>query len=224
MELGINLIKQVFYSLLSILLPERCLSCHKGNEIICNECVLSIERAENQNQDNILALYDYNNKLVKNAIWKLKYHNRHHIGEKLGKLLYEGFIEDISDIKQYKADQVIYVIPVPLSKNKLKIRGYNQAEVIARSFCNYEHSKFIELKKDLVVKNVNTIPQAKINNRKRRLNNVKGVFKIKDEKFVKGKSFIIIDDVTTTGATFLEIIKILKKSGAKKIICFAVAH
>jgi len=41
---------------------------------------------------------------------------------------------------------------------------------------------------------------------------------------IKGRTIIIIDDVTTTGGTISEIIKILKNAGAKKVIGFAVAH
>ncbi len=74
------------------------------------------------------------------------------------------------------------------------------------------------------IKNKNTIPQARLTNRNKRLQNIKGAFSIINTNIIKGKTVIIIDDVTTTGGTMLEIIKILKKSGAKKVIGFAVAH
>ena len=90
---------------------------------------------------------------------------------------------------------------------------------------NISHlEEIFELKNHIVFKKIDTLPQAKITNRKRRLENVRGVFDIKNPENIKGKTIIIIDDVTTTGGTILEIMKILKKSGAKKVIGFAVAH
>ncbi|MEK7106073.1 MAG: phosphoribosyltransferase family protein, partial [Patescibacteria group bacterium] len=64
----------------------------------------------------------------------------------------------------------------------------------------------------------------RITNRNERLKNVKGVFEIKNPEVVKGRTIIIIDDVTTTGGTIKEILKLLKNSGAKKAVGFTVAH
>ena len=118
----------------------------------------------------------------------------------------------------------IYVIPIPISNKKTKTRGYNQSMMIAKGFCNSEKSGALELKNGIVYKKIDTLPQAKITNKKRRLENVKGVFEIKNEEKIKGRTFIIIDDVVTTGGTMNEIMKILKKAGAKKVYGFAVAH
>ena len=223
MESSTNLIKRAFRFLTDLLLPEKCISCNLKGSIICNNCVFKLRKAERETSNNIYACYDYRDPIIKRAIWELKYHNRSYIGERLGRLLYEEFIEDLSEIYQYKNDQLIYVIPIPISKDRLEDRGYNQAKILARSFCSC-NIKSLKLESSLVIKYKKTTPQAKIANRIRRLNNVKGIFKITNEEFVRGKTFIIIDDVTTTGATFLEITKILKGLGAKKVLCFAVAH
>jgi ComF family protein len=222
-ESSINIVKTILGFFTDLLLPERCISCKKKGSIICNNCTIGLRKAERETANNIYACYDYRDPIIKRAIWELKYHKRRHIGEKLGQLMYEEFIEDLSEIYQYQNGQSIYVIPVPISKDRLRGRGYNQAKILAKSFCNYDKKSF-KLENNLITKNKKTTPQAKISNRTRRLNNVKGIFKITNKEFVNGKTFIIIDDVTTTGATFLEITKILKGAGAKKILCFAVAH
>lgn len=209
--------------LTDLILPEKCISCNLKGLVICNNCVLKLRKAERETASYIYACYDYRDPIIKRAIWELKYHKRRNIGEKLGKLLYEEFVEDISEIHQYLNNQPIYVIPIPISKDRLRSRGYNQAKTIANAFCNCD-KKSLVLIDDFILKIKQTTPQAKISNRTRRLNNVIGVFKITNEKFVKGKTFIVIDDVTTTGATFLEITKILKEGGAKKVLSFAVAH
>jgi competence protein ComFC len=186
--------------------------------------VQKIRIAERETENNILAVFDYRDEIIKKAIWELKYHHKKYIGEKLGKLLYEFLVEDISDLRIEVPGRSIYVIPVPISSKKIKYRGYNQSISIAKGFCNQSEPGTFELKDKIIFKKTNTIPQAKITNRKRRLENVRGVFEIKNKEIVKGRTIVVMDDVTTTGATINEIIKILKKSGAKKVIGFAVAH
>lgn len=171
--------------------------------------------------DSIYACFDYKDPLVKKAIWDLKYHKRSHIGQELGKLMYENLIEEIADMRMYS--QSICVIPVPLSKNRLKFRGYNQAKKIAEGFCDCADENIFELRDDIVMKK-DSLPQARINNRNRRLKNIKDCFQIVKPGDVKGKTIIVIDDVTTTGGTLGEIMKILKKSGAKKVVGVAFAH
>jgi len=210
--------------LLDILFPTKCLGCGTKNEILCNNCMVQIRTAERETDTNILAVFDYRDPLIRKAIWELKYHHKRYLGEKLGQLLYEFFIEDISDMKIDVSGRSIYVIPTPISNKKTKMRGYNQALAIAKGFCNWAEIGVFELKDKVVIKKIDNIPQAKISSRKRRLENVRGVFEIKNSEIIKGRTIIIIDDVTTTGGTIAEIMRILKKAGAKKVIGFAVAH
>jgi len=217
-------IKQVNNFIINILFPVKCLGCNKKDCILCDNCIQKIRNAERETERNILAVFDYRDSVIKKAIWELKYHNKKHIGEKLGQLLYEYTLPEIADLKIDVSGRSIFVIPVPISHQKTKIRGYNQSSSIARGFCGQADAGIFELKNKIVFKNKDTIPQAKITNRKRRLENVCGVFEVRDKEIIKGRTIIVIDDVTTTGGTITEIMKILKKSGAKKVIGFAVAH
>lgn len=216
--------KKYFNFLLEILFPSRCLGCHKRGEVICENCVDSLHLAERPTEEKILALYDYRDPLVKKAIWKLKYYHSPYLGQKLGELLYQSFLEEIELLQMFSAGSPILVVPVPISHDKRKVRGYNQSEIIARNFCKNETSNILQLKTNIIYKKANTIPQARIENRVRRLKNIKGAFEIKNKDEVKGKTIIVIDDVTTTGGTLTEMLKLLKKSGAKKVVGFAVAH
>jgi competence protein ComFC len=217
-------IKQIKNFLLNVLFPTKCIGCHKKDEVLCIGCISKIRLAERETDRNIIALFDYRDPTIKKAIWKLKYHHKRYLGEKLGQLLYESLIEEISDMKTYVSGRPILVIPVPISDKKTKLRGYNQALAIVKGFCNYAPMGTFEFKNNIIIKKMDTVPQAKIASRKKRLENVKGVFGIKNSKIVKGRTIIVIDDVTTTGGTMNEVMKILKKSGAKKVIGFAVAH
>lgn len=219
--LNINKIKNF---LLDILFPTKCLGCQMKNEVLCSNCIFKIRLVERETDKNIIALFDYRDPLIKRVIWELKYHHKRYLGEKLGQLLYEFLIEDISDMRIDISGRSIYVIPVPISSKKTKMRGYNQTHAIAKGFCNRAELGIFELKDKVIIKKIETIPQAKITNRKRRLENIRGVFEIKNGDIIKGRTIVVIDDVTTTGGTITEIMKILKKAGAKKVVGFAVAH
>ena len=77
---------------------------------------------------------------------------------------------------------------------------------------------------DVLYKKKDTVSQVEIKDRKKRLENVKGVFAVKNPEAIKNKVIILIDDVTTTGATLAEASHILKQSGAKKVIGVVVAR
>jgi ComF family protein len=217
-------IKQTKNFLLDILFPIKCIGCNIKDKILCDICISKIRLAERETDKNIIALFDYRDLIIKKVIWELKYHHKRYLGEKLGQLLYESVVEEVSDMRMYISGRSIYVIPVPISNKKTKLRGYNQTLVIAKGFCNQTDKNILELKNNIVFKKVDTLAQAKITNRKRRLENIHGVFEIKNKEIVKGRTIIVIDDVTTTGGTINEMIKVLRKAGARSIIGFAVAH
>lgn len=218
-----NLIINIFNIVIEIIYPNFCIGCRKKGEIICNDCKKIIKITEKETSDNIYAIFDYHDEIIRKSIWELKYHKKKIIGIKLGELIYEEFLEEIEGLKKYTYGQKILVIPVPISKNRNKNRGYNQTEIIAKNFCNMNKDIF-EYKNNIVYKTKETTPQAKITNRNKRLKNMKGVFNIKNKEIIKNRTFIIMDDVTTTGATISEIIKIIKKEKPKKVIGLAVAH
>lgn len=220
----VSFINKTINFILNTLFPIKCLGCEIKNQILCDNCISKVRLAERETERDIMALFDYRDTIIKKAIWELKYHNKRYLGRKLGQLLYESFIEEISNLKMIMPGRSIFVIPVPISKIKNKKRGYNQAYIIAKEFCNSAPINIFKLQNKIIFKKIETIPQAKINNREQRLKNVRGVFEIKNKNLIKGQTFIIIDDVTTTGGTINEIIKILKKAGAKKVIGFTIAH
>ncbi len=210
--------------LLDIMFPIKCTGCQIKNEILCDNCIAKISLNDKELDENIKTIFSYKDPIIKKVIWELKYHNKRYLGEKLGKLLYEYLLEDISDIKMDISGRTLYIIPIPISRNKTKLRGYNQALMIAKGFCNSGGKAVFELKNEIIVKKVDTIPQAKITNKKMRLENVKNVFEIKNKEILKGRTIIVIDDVVTTGGTIKEMMRILKKAGAKRVFGFTIAH
>lgn len=224
MEKTISTFKTIIDFFLETIFPSKCIGCGIYGQDLCIECINKLEENEKQTEANIFALYNYQDSVVKDIIWKLKYHHTKRLGKKMGELLYEGLLEEIELIKAFSLGSPIYLIPVPISKDRKNLRGYNQSEIIAKSFCNKSPKNTFEVKNNIIFKKINTIPQAKLTNRSKRLKNIKGAFEIKNSQLVKGKTIIVIDDVTTTGGTLMEVMGVLRKNGAKKVIGFAVAH
>ena len=66
--------------------------------------------------------------------------------------------------------------------------------------------------------------QARLKDRSVRLKNLLGTFEIVDRDLVRGRNIILVDDVTTTGATLSEAKKVLRAAGARKVIAVTIAH
>ena len=137
--------------------------------------------------------------------------------EKLSNPLSQLVINYYSQIKDKLENPII--IPVPLHQRRLLVRCFNQSNLIAQSFS--KQFKY-QLKNDLIIRTKHTEQQAKLN-KKGRIENIKGAFDILDKAFVKGKNFIIIDDLYTTGSTVAEIAKLLKNNGTQQVWCLVIA-
>ena len=116
------------------------------------------------------------------------------------------------------ADCVTYI---PMFKKKEKLRGYNQAKLLAEEFSNHTNIPIF----DFCEKVVDNSSQTELDFKARR-ENVKDAFKFKKElkKQLKDKVVLVIDDIFTTGATTNEICKILLEKGAKECFVFTLAH
>ena len=107
------------------------------------------------------------------------------------------------------------VVPTPMHKSDLKLRGYNQSELIARVVSEILGIKMI---KDAVIKNRKTRNQKSLN-RSEREKNLKEAFNITKPEKISGKRILLIDDICTTGSTMKEITKTLKENNAVSVIC-----
>lgn len=124
-------------------------------------------------------------------------------------------LKDYDEFKDYN-----FITYVPISKKKLKKRGFNQSELIARDISN---ETGLSLIKDAVIKIKEGKSQVDLN-AKEREENVKNSFKVIKPDVIEGKDIIIIDDVATTMSTLNELAGVLKEAGAKKIACYTLAR
>lgn len=110
------------------------------------------------------------------------------------------------------------VAPVPLHPARLRARGFNQAAVLARAFAAAAGRRHAD---DLIVRVRKTRPQTEVDDRD---GNVRSAFACRPlPAGLRGRPFIVVDDVRTSGATFRECAQALRAAGAGPISAFALA-
>ena len=182
-----------------------------------------VKKPINNLDENTIALFDYKEPFIRQAIWELKYRGNKKIATLFGECLYDDLILELSDRKLAENFDNPLLLPIPISGEKRRSRGWNQSELLADSVVKMDGNKFFELNFHVLNKIKDTESQTK-KNRAERLKNLNGCFAIRDRNKVRNRNIILLDDVTTTGATFEEAEKTLLSAGAKKIFCVAVAH
>jgi ComF family protein len=162
-----------------------------------------------------IALFPFRNQTVRAVIHEAKYHGMHKACALLGSALTE-YLRD-SDRLDGLRDCVL--VPIPLGKARRKKRGFNQAEEVAR---RASKELGIPLETTLLTKTRETASQVSLP-RIERLENMRGAFSFA-RKASPELTYILVDDVTTTGATLLAAIVALKEAGATSILPIALAH
>lgn len=211
---------RILNTILNLVFPRKCLSCKREAEDLCPLCLASSPTTERTCAEWIFPMYDYRHPPLKKAVHFLKYKGRKNLAKIFAKDLYEKLLEEISETKNFKNP---VLIPIPLSKRRLRERGYNQTEILAEEL-SVLSSGFLKTEKTSLVKPRETEPQAGIKNRSRRVKNMKKVFTIENRGKIRGRNIILIDDVITTGATLKEARETLQKAGCGKVIAFTLAH
>ena len=109
---------------------------------------------------------------------------------------------------------------MPLHPKRLRERGYNQSELLARELAKLNG---VPLVADCLIKRQHTVPQAKTESIEQRQSNVSGAFDCRDNR-LDGCKVIIVDDVTTSGSTLNACAEALKAKGAAWVWGLTVAR
>jgi ComF family protein len=174
------------------------------------------------------AIFSYKNSLCRQAIWEIKFRGNKKLIRDFSLLLYEHILEELGDLATFSNFKNIVLLPVPSSKSSAREKGFNQCVLICRELIRIDQErkqKTFTLVENLLIKKINTPHQSRARNREERLNNLKNTFEIKDTDLnLADFSFLLIDDVITTGATMTESFRALKEAGAKRVMGVALAH
>lgn len=230
-------IKKYWEIFLDYVFPKECFGCKKEGEYLCSPCFDKIKyiddfycficnKKENKlgicpecaletGIDRIIIATHYTNNVAGRLIESFKYNFVQDLGNTLFKILDKQIISrDLSGIIQGKT-----LVPIPLHRKRFAERGFNQSEELAKRLS----AKYgCSMKPNLLQRVKHTSQQAKLS-RTERFSNIEGAFQMNLKEPVPVK-VIIIDDVLTSGATFIAAARVLKAAGVKEVLCVAIAH
>lgn len=212
--------------ILNLVYPPVCGFCNEINDnFLCDKCMKKLE------QEKITKIDDYKNQTVffdehfylfqyhkdiRDYILKYKFDEKSYMYKSFSKLFINDKVFTTDFINKYDV-----IISVPIHRKRMKQRGYNQSELIAKDVawnCNKTYLKKVLLKKD------NILAQSSIEDKLDRIKNIKDAFYVgQNIDLIKGKKVAIFDDVFTTGATVNECAKVLKQNGADSVGIFTIA-
>lgn len=213
---------------LRLFYPAYCGACRTFLEMnengICSGCRQQVERlsyspaeAALENRfdaiDEAWGLFPYESP-VKDLIASIKFMKK--------RWLVRVFDSPLINIAKVLAAETHYdaLVPIPLSLQNLIGREFNQAELIAARLAA---SVKIPVQTHLLRKRRHVSAQSQLFQKERETNPI-GVFEAGEIKKITGKSFLLVDDVITTGATAEEAARTLKQHGAKRVDLFALAQ
>ena len=132
--------------------------------------------------------------------------------------------EVVASLQAGWGDARLLVVPAPLFPAKLRQRGFNQAELIARAGLKLSPSRERYLLcGNLLERTRDTQSQTGLTPHQRRAN-LRGAFRVKDREQVSGREVLLVDDVFTTGATASECARVLRRAGATRVWVATVAR
>ena len=216
-------LKAVFQTLGDMLFPPRCLFCDEliypgweiceacENEIAASPAIRRMKPGVSGETVWCLTPFRYEGQ-VKESLMRFKFRGHREYAPYYGRKLAEGLRE------QWREEAFTVATAVPLSKRRLRERGYNQAELIAREAAKWLGLPYVETLRKVKENQV----QHELSGEER-LRNVQGVYRACDGVRLAGEFILLIDDIVTTGATLCECARILLQEGAACVVCAAVA-
>ena len=151
---------------------------------------------------------------LREAIHRWKYEGKTYLTPFLAKWMTEGLN------RYWEPDSFDLLIPVPLHRQRLRERGFNQALLLVKEI---SFRTGIPYRKTILQKKKPTIPQVTLSGRERE-RGLRGAFHVIGKEGLVGKSVLLVDDVYTTGATVNECSKVLRRGGAKNVDVLTLAH
>jgi ComF family protein len=203
-------LKQVAGDLYSLLYPDLCASCNqplfKGEKEVCSRCraYLAYNRFHDDKEnpvaqvfwgririENATAFFTFRKgSRIQKILHKLKYQNQQSLGVELGRWF--G-----AELSKTDFNAVDCIAPVPLHPRKLRKRGYNQAELIAKGLAETLEKPLLPHLLKRIIEN----PTQTHKNKFERWLNVDGIFDVNEIEKLSCKHVLIVDDVITTGST-----------------------
>lgn len=211
-------LNNVSRGILDFFFPRHCPFCGAtvGKDLLCEKCRKTLpftgEQAMRTGTFGKCAAPLYYEGSVREAILKYKFKAN------LGGLSCFGSLMAECAAEQYSGafDAITWV---PVSKKRLKKRGFDQTRYLTGAMCVDWHVAPIETLRKVI----DNPPQSKLESAEERRANVLGVYEAANAEQFRGKRLLLVDDILTTGATLSECVRVLKEAGAAEVMCLTLA-
>lgn len=208
--------------LLDLLFPPKCAFCRRlvksDKNLLCPACRANLPYTEDGGAQHgdffrlcISALYYEDT--VRQALLRYKFQGSSGYAGTFGRLLADC-------IRANLRGQYDLISWVPLSRERLRERGYDQAMLLAQAAA-------LELQ-DVAVSTLDKVRNAEkqsgVGSAEKRRANISGAYRVSDAELIQGRCILLIDDIVTTGATLSECARTLLEGGASQVVCATVAR
>ena len=243
-DLIINIINKIKKFIFEIVFPHYCVNCQKEGAPLCDECLNKIKTRDyftcpicnkrmidlskcqkcktKTSLNGLLTALNSDDAIIHQLIYAYKYNFVKDLANPLSEILISYFSKSsiYNGFGKLIIEKKLVFMPIPLHKQRLRWRGFNQSEILAEKLS--QRLKTI-LDTTTLRRAHNTNPQTSTDNREERFLNIKNSFEINNKEKrvnldnIKGKTIILVDDICTTGATLEECAKTLKALKPKHI-------
>ncbi|MEX2033399.1 MAG: ComF family protein [Candidatus Colwellbacteria bacterium] len=227
------MIKTMWQQVLEILFPSICLNCRsylqsreERENLLCSNCFDGIKIYSNvfrpDPRTNLIAVGSYENAALRELIHSFKYNGFLGARVPLEKLVIK-WLSANRELASRVLDSGFLLVPIPLHKNRLRARGFNQAEIITLILSQLFR---LPMARDLLSRTRDTRSQIEMKNKEERRDNIKNSIAVRENKesvLLQYQNVILVDDVYTSGSTMEEAMRALRRSGAKDITAFVIA-
>ncbi len=226
-------VKSALRMVADFVFPQTCLNCRTEGSLLCARCLAHAERigveacprcalplesgrhcrkcAQSPPRLSGLRAVFKMEGAIREAVHALKYNDLRAMAPALG--------SEMANELTAKRSEIDVVVPVPLHPRRMRSRGYNQAEMLARPVAERCGAP---IEQELLARLIDTKPQARARSEAERVSRVSGAFAASSA--ASGKSVLLIDDVATTCSTLDACGRELYKAGAKKVVALVLAR
>lgn len=182
-----------------------------GDEVVSAKDICINCKAKLPAYKKVVSVFWYEGQVL-GLIHKFKYGGAKYLAKPMAKIMADKLKEENLSFD--------VVLPVPISDKKLKTRGFNQAQLLAK--CVSENVK-IKMDDSILKRVKDTQTQVSLT-RTERQENLKDAFAVNNKNLIKDKNILLIDDILTTGSTAEECSNILLKNKAKNVYVLTFAR
>lgn len=206
------MIASALHFCMSVLFPPRCLGCAQEGDVLCPQCVARSRKTLITPRPYIFSLFDFKERSIRRAIHSIKYYHRRDLVLPLVRATKEK-VRGIPGVESY------ILVPIPMPPMRKLLRGYNQSELIAYAL---GRELSLPVRPDILKRTRSPLRQVQTATRTERMQNQKGSFAVKGD--LSGLRIMLVDDVTTTGATLEEARRVLLSKKAANVLAVTLAH